>query len=172
MDDPVAGELWGLWRRLKRLFPTWSLIPSSFYTPGAMGYLGVDFIMGLRRNPSTIAADRLLKDIDELTFAGIAALADLNLARQDQLLKFVILTYLTVPISFTALMAEIYGSGLLAFVSANRQTAISLVAIATISPLGYMMSQWRARQIVSVLELIRIERLQKPSPLDVRADPA
>ncbi|WP_396594248.1 hypothetical protein [Brevundimonas sp. R86498] len=172
MDNPVGGELWNLWRQLKRLFPTWNLIPSSFYTPGALGYLGVDFITGLRRNPSTIAADRLLKDVDDPTFAGVAALADLNLARQDQLLKFVILTYLTVPISFTALMAEIYGSSLLAFVDANRQTAISLVAIATLSPLGYMMSQWRARQIVSVLELLRIERLQKSSPREAAGDPA
>lgn len=46
-----AAELWALWDKLKRLFPTWSVLPEAFYTPGAWGYVGVDFVSGFRKNP-------------------------------------------------------------------------------------------------------------------------
>lgn len=72
------GELWSLWRRLKALFPVWSLLPSSVYTPGAWGYTGVDFVSGFRRNPSTLKAFTLLDGLDRASFDALAALADLN----------------------------------------------------------------------------------------------
>ena len=121
-----CGELWGLWRRLKALFPAWSLIPSSFVTPGAWGYAGVDFLSGFRRNPSTIKVFDMLKDVDDATFDALSALANLNTRRQDQMLRAVI------------------------------------VAGAALGPLHYVMTHWRSRQIVGVLDLVRIERGQSP----------
>ena len=159
--DGVAA-LWDLWRRLKRLFPVWSLIPSSFHTPGAWGYVGVDFISGFRKNPSTIKAFDLLKDADDATFDALSALASLNARRQDQMLRAVILGYLTVPLSILALLAELAGDSVMSFVRGNTSQVIQFVTAATLAPLGYMMSHWRSRQIVGVLDLIRIERGQAP----------
>ena len=88
------AQLWGLWRRLKALFPAWSLIPSSFYTPGAWGYVGVDFLSGFRRNPSTIRSFELLQGVDDATFDALSALANLNVRRQDQMARAVVVGYL------------------------------------------------------------------------------
>lgn len=149
---------WGLWRRLKNEFPAWSFVPSWFYSPGAYGYLGVDFLSGFRRNGSTRRAFALLEGIDDKTFDAVAALAGLNARRQEQMLRAVVITYLTVPVSVTALVAEIMGDNLGAFVRANTVNCLGLALTLALGPLSYLVSNWRARQIVGVLDLIRIER--------------
>lgn len=155
-DGPV--RLWALWRRLKALFPVWSLIPSSFYTPGAWGYAGVDFVSGFRRNPSTLKTFDLLDGVDEAGFEALYALANLNARRQDQILRFVIVGYLTVPLSILALLAELAGDSLLSFTRSHMWEVISLLVAVGLGPIIYMMSQWRSRQITGVLDLVRIER--------------
>lgn len=159
-DLEPNGDLWPLWRRLKGLFPVWSLLPSSLYTPGAWGYAGVDFLSGFRRNPSTLRAFALLDGVDHATFDALAALADLNARRQDQMLRFVIIFYLTVPVSILALTADVAGDSLLSFTRAHLSIVVSILAIMGLGPVSYLMSQWRSRQIIGVLDLIRIERGQ------------
>ena len=156
------SELWRLWRSLHRLFPTWSLLPDSFVTPGAWGYLGVDFVSGLRRNPSTLKAFTLLDGAADELFDGLTALAALNGRRQDQLLRVVILLYLTVPLSILALVAELSGDSLLSFVKTHQAATIWLALTITLAPLGYLISSWRSKQLISVLDLIRVERQQRP----------
>lgn len=153
-------QLWPLWRRLKALFPVWSLIPSSFYTPGAWGYAGVDFVSGFRRNPSTLKTFDLLDGVDDAGFEALYALANLNARRQDQILRFVIICYLTVPLSILALLAELAGDSLLSFTRTHMWEVISLLVAVGLGPITYMMSQWRSRQIIGVLDLVRIERVQ------------
>ncbi|WP_156396138.1 MULTISPECIES: hypothetical protein [unclassified Caulobacter] len=160
MSEPA--ELWRLWRSLHRLFPTWSLLPDSFVTPGAWGYLGVDFVSGLRRNPSTLKAFALLDSAADELFDGLTALAALNGRRQDQLLRVVILIYLTAPLSLLALVAELSGDSLLSFVKAHQAATIWLALTITLAPLGYLISTWRSKQLISVLDLIRVERQQRP----------
>lgn len=160
-----AGEsarLWRLWRSLHRLFPTWSMLPESFVTPGAWGYVGVDFVSGFRRNPSTLKAFALLDGVADELFDGLAALAALNARRQDQLLRAVILLYLTVPLSILALLAELAGGSIMTFVKAHLSVTLWLAFTLTLAPLGYLMSSWRSKQMIGVLDLIRIERRQGP----------
>jgi hypothetical protein len=165
------ADAWALWRRLKRLFPSWSLLLESFYTPGAWGYLGVDFISGFRRNPSTVKAFALLEGVDEATFDALSALANLNTRRQEQMLRAVVLVYLTVPLSITALAADMAGDSVLSFIRAHMDLAIPTAAGLTLGPLSYLQSHWRSRQIVGVLDLIRIERGQAPfTALELRED--
>ena len=167
----AVSEVWALWGQLKRYFPTWSLLPSSFYTPGAWGYLGVDFVSGFRRNRSTQQAFELLAGVDDRVFDAVSALANLNSRRQDQMLRAVIVAYLTVPISIIAILAEVAGASLMAFVRENLVMAIQVGAGATLASLSYYLSHWRSRQIVSVLDLIRIERGQSPyTALELRAE--
>ena len=164
-------DIWALWGGLKRHFPTWSLLPSSFYTPGAWGYMGVDFITGFRRNRSTHQAFELLDGANDGTFDAISALANLNARRQEQMLRAVIIAYLTIPVSIVAVLAEVAGDSLIAFVRDNLQMSIQFGAGATLAPLSYFLSHWRSRQIVSVLDLIRIERGQSPyTALELRPE--
>ncbi|MDR6624103.1 hypothetical protein [Caulobacter segnis] len=157
-----TAELWRLWSALHRLFPTWALIPESFVTPGAWGYMGLDFLSGFRRNPSTLKAFTLLGDVSDELFDGLTAMAALNARRQDQLLRVVIVGYLTVPLSILALVAELAGASLMTFVKAHQNITLWIALTLAAAPLGYMMSAWRAKQLIGVLDLIRIERQQRP----------
>ena len=173
MEQAATGarEAWRLWGALKARFPAWSLIPSSFYTPGAFGYLGVDFISGFRRNPSTIAAFEILDGADEATFDAVSALAALNARRQDQMFRAVVIGYLTVPISVLALLAELAGDSMISFARQYADLIIPLAVGFAAAPLSYGMSSWRSRQILGVLDLIRIERGQAPyTALELRED--
>ncbi|MNS01961.1 hypothetical protein D3C72_332540 [compost metagenome] len=166
-----ARQAWRLWADLKRHFPAWSLIPSSFYTPGAWGYIGVDFITGFRSNPSTIATFKILEGVDEASFDAVSALAALNVRRQEQMFRAVVVGYLTIPVSILALLAELAGDGVLSFARQHADLIIPLACGLTGAPLAYGMGQWRSRQILSVLDLIRIERGQVPfTALELRED--
>jgi hypothetical protein len=165
------ADLWDLWRRLQRLFPTWSFIPSGFHTPGAWGYWGVDFVSGFRRNRSTIQAFELLEGVDEALFDALSALANLNVRRQDQMLRAVIIVYLTVPLSIMALLAELAGDSVMAFIRENLDVVVPIAVASALGPLGYLISHWRSRQLVGVLDLIRIERGQAPfTALELREE--
>ena len=167
----AGADIWALWGRLKRYFPTWSLLPSSLYTPGAWGYMGVDFISGFRRNRSTLQAFELLSEVDDRTFDAVSALANVNARRQDQMLRAVIIAYLTIPVSIIAILAEVAGDSLVSFVRTNLETSIQFGVAVTFGPLVYYLSHWRSRQIVSVLDLIRIERGQSPyTALELRPE--
>lgn len=153
-----AAELWALWRTLTRLFPAWRLIPEAFYTPGAWGYVGVDFVSGFRRNPSTRQTFELLRDIGDERLDALTALANLNSRRQEQLLRAVVIGYLTLPLTITALAADLAGDSVMGLLRAHGSAALQLALIVTAAPVGYFLSHWRSRQIVGVLDLVRIER--------------
>jgi hypothetical protein len=165
-DGAAAGSgharLWALWRALKAEFPLWSLLPSAFATPGAWGYVGVDFLSGFRANPSTRRAFDLLTDVDAATFDALCALAALNVRRHEQLLKAVVIAYLTVPITVLAVVAEVAGDTLVAFVRDQMQHVVTVGVALTFGTVSYYLGTWRANQIVGVLDLIRIERGQAP----------
>lgn len=173
-DGATTGEradLWTLWGKLKRLFPTWSLLPEAFYTPGAWGYVGVDFVSGFRKNPSTLKTFALLKGVDDASFDALSALANLNARRQEQLLRAVVIGYLTLPLTITALAADLAGDSVLGLIRQHTAAAIQITAGITLAPLGYFLSHWRSRQIVGVLDLIRIERGQAPfTALELREE--
>ena len=165
------ADVWALWDKLKRLFPTWSLLPEAFYTPGAWGYVGVDFVSGFRKNPSPLKTFDLLKDVDEVRFDALSALANLNARRQEQLLRAVVIGYLTLPLTITALAADLAGDSVMGLLREHTTAAIQIGATITLGPLGYFLSHWRSHQIVGVLDLIRIERGRTPfTALELREE--
>ena len=164
-------RVWDLWRRLKRLFPTWSLVPESFYTPGGYTAVGLDFVGGLRANRSTAKAFEVLDGVSDAEFDAVAALAALNARRQEQILRAVVVAYLTIPVSILAIIAEVAGDSLVAVVRANLRQTIQFAFAAATGPLMYYLSHWRSRQLVSVLDLVRIERGQSPyTAVELRDD--
>ena len=113
----------------------------------------------------------MLDGVDEPTFDALSALANLNARRQDQMLRAVVIAYLTVPITVLAIVAEVAGEGLVSFVRGNMIFVVSGAVGATMASLSYYLSHWRSRQIVGVLDLIRIERGQSPfTALELRED--
>jgi hypothetical protein len=164
-DGSGEGEapVWVLWRQVKRRFPVWSLLPLSLATPGAYGYMGVDVVSGLRRNPSTKAVFALFHERADAELEAVTALAALNGKRQRQIFTAVAVSYITIPLTLIATLAEIAPAGLEALIRANMRLGLEVSGMATVLALFYFSSLWRARQILEVLELVRIERGAGPA---------
>jgi hypothetical protein len=170
-ESQMTSGAWALWTRLRTYFPSWSLLPESFVTPGAWGYMGNDFITGFRQNRSTKQAFELLNGVTDEDFDALSALANLNVRRQEQMLRAVVILYLTVPLSVVAIIAEVAGGSLITFVREHPDWAMQIAVLVTIGPLAYFLSTWRSHQMVGVLDLIRIERGQTPyTALELRQD--
>lgn len=82
--------------------------------------------------------------------------------RHEQLLKAVVIAYLTVPITVLAVIAEVAGDSVLSFARAQAPFVIAAATGMTFGTVSYYLGTWRANQIVGVLDLIRIERGQAP----------
>ncbi len=160
---------WALWRRLKTYFPAWSLLPSAFITPGAWTLAGIDFIGGLRRNRSTRQTFALLKDTPPEDFEAVSALAAVNARRQELISRTVLLLYVTIPLTLLATGAEIAPDSVERLIRENLRLSLYLFFAATGGAMLYLSSWWRSKQMMSVLDLGRIERGMLPnSALELR----
>lgn len=156
--------LWPTWRRLTRLFPGWSFLFSGLTTPGAWTSVGNDLLSGFRRNGSTGKAFALTGTLSGSELALLADMAALNLRRQEAILRIVVVSYATVPLTIITITAQLTSAGLLDFVRDNFTAVAQFMGVLLMGVLIYAVGTWRARQMVSVLELIRIERGWQQEP--------
>jgi hypothetical protein len=155
---PSDAAVWPMWRDLKRHFPVWSLLPSAFWTPGAFGYFGADHVSGFRSNASTRAVFALMEARTDGELESLAALTDLNARRQRQMFTAVAVSYVTLPLTLIATWAEIAPDAIQLVIRDHPNPAIQGFIGLTLVALYYFCSHWRARQMVEVLDLVRIER--------------
>ncbi|GAA0636323.1 hypothetical protein [Brevundimonas lenta] len=161
--------VWDLWWGLKKEFSILGAPASWLTTPGSWGYFGNDFVSGLRRNRSTLRSFALL-DAAPDQFEGTTALAALNAARHQQMFQLVALGYISIPVTIVLGLAEVMPDSLIATFRDHHELVLNLVAMLTIGAAIYMIGLWRARQLVAVLELWRLERGLPPG--GVRPAPA
>lgn len=154
---------WDLWRRLHRLFPAWNVWIDAFTTPGAWGLWGVDLVSGLRRNPSTRTAFALMKDVSPELFDAVVSLAAVNGRRHDLLFRTVLVTYITVPLAVITTTAQITPTGVESWLTQHWRFAVQAFGACTFGVLVYFWSQWRSKQLMAVLDLIRVERGPLPN---------
>lgn len=162
---------WPVWRRLRSLFPAWTLLWTSFTTPGAWGWFGNDVLTGFRKNPSTDKAFQLLARTPPQIFDSVSALASLNLRRQELGFQVIIVFYVTIPVTAFIGAGEIAPERLIPFVERNADFLRTIFFALVASTLYYLMCLWRARQMVQVVDLVRIERGIAPlSTVELRGD--
>lgn len=154
----MDAGVWPTWRSLTKLFSSWSFLPSGLTTPGAWTSVGNDFLSGFRRNWSTRKAFVLTESLSDTELASLADMAALNLRRQEAILRIVVVSYATVPLTLITIAAQLSSSGLVEFIREHFTAVAQVMGVLLIVVLIYAVGTWRARQMVSVLELIRIER--------------
>lgn len=155
--DPLKSGVWPLWRAIWKLFPVMGVI--DLRTPGAWSAFGIDHVTGLRRNRSTQAVSDLLAARPLTDVEAMVAIADLNTRRQRQMLTTMVVLYVTVPVTGVATWAELSSDNAFTVLRDNLTFVIELFVIATTGVAYYAASHWRARQMLEVLELVKIERL-------------
>lgn len=156
-EGDAPHPVWALWWSLKREFALWTAPIDWLGTPGSWTYFGNDFVSGLRRNPSTAKAFALM-DAAPGQFDAVRALAALNVRRHEQMFHFVAMLYVTIPVTVVLGLAEISPDGVLAHFQKNSGMALYLAGVLTVGAGVYLIGLWRARQLVSVLDLWRLER--------------
>lgn len=159
---PLDHPVWPLWLAYKRLFPTLGMLLSGATTPGSWGWFGNDVVSGLRRNPSTSKAFALVHDAPPDLFNALSALATLNQRRQELGFQMLAVFYVTVPVTLFVSAGEIAPEATLVFARNQADTLFGIVAALIATMLIYLASLWRARQMVQVLDLIRLERGVSP----------
>ena len=165
-EDPLAPEaVWPLWRALVREFRFHRLFWRLIRSPSGWGYYSVDVISTLRALPMAKRALAMLRDTPDLQLERLARLAELNARRNEAHWRMVALFYITVPGSlFLAALqgAPQYTRGM---ISDMGLWATGLILGVMVQMLYYFSSNWRARQIEAVIDLVRIDRLAlTPAP--------
>ena len=134
-------------------------------SPSGWGYYSVDVISTLRALPMAKRALAMLRDTPDLQLERLARLAELNARRNEAHWRMVALFYITVPGSlFLAALqgAPQYTRGM---ISDMGLWATGLILGVMVQMLYYFSSNWRARQIEAVIDLVRIDRLSlTPAP--------
>lgn len=149
--------VWPLWRELKKPFAVWSAAGDALSSPGSWGYVGNDFVSGLRRNASTERSFALLDAAPDL-YEAARALAALNVRRHEQMFQFVVLLYVSIPVTIVLGLAEVMPEGLVAEFTRQAVPIAIFVGGCTFGVIAYLTGVWRARQLVSVLDLWKLER--------------
>lgn len=153
----VEHPVWPLWRSMKTRFGVSTAFGDALSSPGSWGYVGNDFVSGLRRNRSTGEAFALLDAAPE-QFEAVRTLAALNARRHEQMFQFVVLLYVSIPVTIILGLAELMPEGLIDHFEQQRVPVAIFAAGCTLGVAAYLLGVWRARQMVSVLDLWRLER--------------
>lgn len=122
------------------------------------GFYGVDLISNLRRSPMAERAFNLLAAVSDRDLERLADLARVNSQRHDSMWRMSVMFYVSVPATGALALLQIAPEAVAA--AFTEGSVVLWVAIGAIlsSMLYYFGAHWRARQILAVLEMVRLER--------------
>jgi hypothetical protein len=153
-----ADEIWRLWRAVTRALPMWTMPWESLFAPSALTMVGVDYVSGLRRNASTRKVFALLERVASRDLRRLHSIAQVNRQRQEAVARWTAIGMVTLPLSAALALAQLAPGVLEALRTQWLNLSAVTLAIVAAVVLLYLLSAWRARQIVAVLELAFVER--------------
>lgn len=155
---PTEDRVWALWRKLVKEFGLSRLIWTSVTSRTGWGFYGVDMASTLRGTPMARGAIAVLTDVSIKEVGRLGAVATVNAQRSDAMWRMAVLFYVSVP--FTLFLAGLQGAPALmkTMFSERGYMLVPVVIMMTLWLVVYFANQWRAKQIVAVLDLALIER--------------
>lgn len=155
----VEDELWGAWKRLARLFPVWRMPYEWMTAPSIWTMFGVDFLSGLRRNRSSRQAFDVLAPLGALELRQLRALAELNHRRQDAVSRWFAIGFVTLPASAALTLSQLAPQALQEVAAWDGFASWYLMLAYAAAVVGYyLMCAWRARQLLTIVEMHCIGR--------------
>ena len=161
----VDPEIWGVWKALCRRFSATRLILWDWYAETPTWSLsGVDLLGVLRRNRSTRDAFDLVSFLSHTDFQTLMELARINVSRQDAALRVIAVQFVSIPVTIFLAWAAYDAESLRNWVSGESPFQLALVAVIFLGTASFFLaSNWRARQLAHVLELIALSRTTSQS---------
>lgn len=151
----MDATVWDVWRRLIRRLSIGRMPVECLVSPGAWGFFGSDVVSGLRRNRSTAAALAMLEPLDARAFEEIAALAEVNQRRQDAAFRVTALMFVIGPV-VSGIVLDLFAPAAMGMVRGSDSWTLPALALFAGLVLLRLAGLWRARQLVSIVEIARV----------------
>lgn len=155
-DKLDADGIWQAWRQVVRIMSVRSLLVEFVFSRSVYNQWGADYVSGLRRNRSTRKVMDFVRTLAPSDARRLHAIALINHRRLEAISRWTAVGAVTVPASGLLMMAQLAPERL-AQVEWDLRDAILIGA--SLAGLGWVLTAaWRARQIVTVIELAFVER--------------
>jgi hypothetical protein len=156
LDEEV---LWATWKRLVRLLPVWRMPYEFFASPSIWSLFGVDFLSGLRRNRSSKLIFEVLAPLAAGDLRRVLGLAEINHRRQDIVSRWTAVAFVTLPASAVLTASQLSPETVQAVADlegfARWYLMLAYVGVAVVY---YQMCAWRARQLLTLIQMHCIDR--------------
>ncbi|MCR5878344.1 hypothetical protein [Phenylobacterium sp. J367] len=157
MTERLDGEaLWRAWRRIIKTMTVPGLVFEMFFSRAAWSQWGADYVSGLRRNASSRKVFAELAALTPADARRLLAIAAINHRRLEAVSRWVAIALVTVPASLALTIAQLRPEWLKGLSLEPRQWIF--VGSTALVVLYYLLAAWRARQIVTVIELGFVDR--------------
>jgi hypothetical protein len=166
----MADDIWQAWREVVRTMSVRSLMLEVFFSRSVWTQWGVDYVSGLRRNRSSRRVCELVGGLAASDARRLHAIALINHRRLEAISRWTAVAAVTAPASIILMVAQL-APELLAKIDMDAKDWVVL-AIGGFGLFWLLMAAWRARQIVTVVELAFVEHglsLQAGEPADEEA---
>ncbi|HEY8573321.1 hypothetical protein [Phenylobacterium sp.] len=151
----MADDIWQAWRELVRTMSVRSLLLEFFFSRSVWSQWGVDYVSGLRLNRSSRRVFGLVGRLAPVDARRLHAIALINHRRLEAISRWTAVAAVTAPASAILMIAQV-SPALLKRVHMDAKDWV-LLAISGFGLLWVLMAAWRARQMVTVVELAFVE---------------
>lgn len=159
--DSEAGEdlLWPTWKRLVKAMPVIRMPLEWFIAPSTWRLFGADFLSGLLANRTTKAVFAILGPLSARDLRRLHALALVNHRRQEAISRWFAIGFVTLPVSTALMLSELSPETLKAIAAAEGMARwYFMLGYGAAAVALYLMFAWRARQLLTLIELWLIQR--------------
>jgi hypothetical protein len=167
--ETIAGAtdaLWPTWRRLIKAMPVIRMPLEWLFSPSMWALFGADFLSGLLKNRTTRDVFAILRPLAPRDLRRLHGLALLNHRRHEAVSRWFAIAFVTLPASAALTLSELSPNVLRSIASAEGPARWYLMlAYAGLVVALYLMFAWRARQLLTLIEMWLIQQ-----GVDVRAD--
>lgn len=158
-DAAATDEIWAVWRRIVRILPVARMPYEWFFSPSIWTMWGLDVVTGLLKNRSTKRILAELASLDVERLRRIYALAHLNHRRHEAISRWTAIGFVTLPASAALTLSQL-SPHTLEMIADTRGLMSWYVILAEVAVVVtfYLLSAWRARQLLTIVELAFITR--------------
>jgi hypothetical protein len=150
-----ADELKRRWRGVVRYYPAWRMLIDLFFDAHSWRLIGVDVVSPVVQSKAARKAARALEGASPDMLAALAAMADVNSRRANDVFRAVFLGYVSVPLAIAAMLSDAAPDALSAMIREMAPSLVIFLVGSLLFPIIYFCGSWRAKQVNWVIDLYR-----------------
>ncbi len=150
-----AEDLQRRWRGVASHFPLWRFLIDLVFDPSSWQMVGADITTLVMKSKNARRAVQVLEGASAEILDALATVARVNEQRSNDIFRPVFLGYVSIPIALAAMLSDAAPDMLSTLVREYTPSIVILLVGALVFPILYFCGNWRAKQILWVIELYR-----------------